>query len=170
MAWPSTFDTPRLRAEHLRAEDLPELRRMHRDVRVMRHLGGVFTEAQTQAYLARGLAHWDAHQLGVWIVYERDGNTPIGRAVLRHMLLDGVDEIETGYAFYESHWGRGLATEITRACVSLGFEHLRCASIVAVTAPANLESQHVLRKCGFAWDRAFERGGETLNLFRVQAR
>lgn len=142
---------------------------MHCDAAVMRHLGGIFTEEQSLAYLARGLAHWDAHRLGVWIVYERGGDTPIGRVVLRHMLLDGVDEIETGYAFYQSHWGRGLASEITRACVSLGFEHLPCSSIVAVTAPANAASQRVLAKCGFVLDRAFDRSGETLNLFRVTA-
>ena len=167
MAWPCTFDTEWLRAEYLRAEHLPELRRMHADPIVMRHLGGVFSEEKTQAYMARGLAHWDAHRLGVWIVYERGSDDPIGRAVLRHLHLDGYGEIETGYAFYQPYWGRGFATEITRACLTLGFEQLHCVSIVAVTTPENTASQHVLYKCGFTLDRHFERDGETLMLFRV---
>lgn len=167
MAWPHSFETARLRAEYLRSEHLPELRRMHADPQVMRHLGGVFTEEKTQAYLARGLAHWAEHQLGVWIVYERDGTEPIGRAVLRHLYLDGHGEIETGYAFYEPYWGRGFATEITRECLAIGFRELGCTSIVAVTTPLNTASQHVLKKCGFTLDRHFERDGETLALFRV---
>lgn len=166
MAWPHTFETARLRAEHLRPNHLSELRRMHEDARVMAHLGGVFTRDKTVAYLARNLAHWDAHNHGLWIVYEREGVEPIGRVVLRHLPLDDVDEVETGYAFYEPFWGRGYATEITRACLSLGFEQLKLPSIVAVTAPANVASQRVLLKAGLHFERHFERDDETLALFR----
>lgn len=166
MAWPHTFETARLRAERLRPNHLSELRRMHEDARVMEHLGGVFTKDKTAAYLARNLAHWDAHNHGLWIVYERDGSEPIGRVVLRHLPVDDADEVETGYAFYEPFWGRGYATEITRRCVSLGFERLKLPSIVAVTAPANVASQRVLMKAGLHFERRFERDDETLVLFR----
>jgi len=167
MGWPFTFDTARLRCERVRTDHLPELRRMHGDERVMEHLGGVFTDEQSIGYLARNLAHWDTYRHGLWIVYERDVARPIGRAVLRHLMLDGADEVETGYAFYEPYWGRGYATEITRACLSLGFEQLHLPSIVAVTAPANTASQHVLRKCGLHHERDFRRENETLSLFRM---
>jgi len=167
MRWPFRFDTARLRCERVRAEDPPELRRMHQDARAMEHLGGVFTHEQSIAYLARNLAHWDTHQHGLWIVFERDGAVPIGRAVLRHLSVDDVDDVETGYAFYEPYWGRGYATEITRACLELGFENLDLPSIVAVTTPENAGSQHVLRKCGFQHEREFQREDETLCLFRI---
>jgi len=167
MPWPATFETARLRCERLRADDLPEIRRMHRDARVMQHLGGVFTEQQSVDYLTRNLAHWDLHHHGLWIVYERDGAEPIGRALLRHLSLDNVDEVETGYAFYEPHWGRGLATELTRASLALGFNELRLSTIVAVTTPENAASQHVLTKCGLSHERNFQRGDETLALFRI---
>ena len=167
MAWPFTFDTERLRAERLRADHLPELRRMHTDARVTKSIGGIFTEEQSIRYLARNLAHWDTHRHGLWIVYERGATEPIGRALLRHLLLDVVDEVETGYAFYEPYWGRGYATELTRACLTLGFEQLNLRSIVAVTTPDNAASQHVLRKCGLSHDRDFQRGDETLCLFRI---
>ena len=166
MAWPDTFDTARLRAERLQPHHLLELRRMHEDARVMAHLGGVFTKDRTAAYLARNLAHWDAHHHGLWIVYERAGSEPIGRAVLRHLPVDDVDEVETGYAFYEPFWGRGYATEITRACLSVGFERLKLPSIVAVTALGNVASQHVLKKVGMHLERHLTRDDETLMLFR----
>ena len=168
MAWPHTFETTRLRAECLRPNHLSELRRMHEDARVMQHLGGVFTRDKTTAYLARNLAHWDAHNHGLWIVYERDGTEPVGRVVLRHLPVDEADEVETGYAFYEPFWGRGYATEITRRCVDLGFEQLNLPSIVAVTALANTASQHVLLKAGLHFERNFRRDDETLALFRCR--
>jgi len=153
MALPDSFTTSRLRADRLTLDDLSEIRRMHRDAAVMAHLGGVRNDAQTQAYSDRNLKHWGDHGFGLWIVYERGGREPIGRALLRHLFVDDTDEIEVGYAFYEPFWGRGLATEITQACLSLGHRMLYRPSIVAVTYPDNRASQHVLTKAGFVYER-----------------
>ena len=161
--------TPRLRGERIDPRHYPELRRMFSDPVVMLHLGGVQSEEATQSYLTRNMAHWAVHEHGLWIVYERDGTEPIGRAVLRHLTVDGIDEVETGYAFYQPYWGRGYATEVTRACLDLGFNTLGLPSVVAVTMPDNAASQHVLKKCGFAFDRHFDRDLDRLTLFRKLA-
>lgn len=159
--------TARLRGERVDPRHFEELRRMHTDAAVMTYLGGVQTEAETQAYLTRNLAHWAVHDHGLWIVYERDGTEPIGRAVLRHLTVDGIDEVETGYAFYEPYWGRGYATEITRECLRLGFDVLGLPSIVAVTMPDNEPSQRVLTRCGFVFERRFTRDLDPLALYRT---
>jgi RimJ/RimL family protein N-acetyltransferase len=166
MVWPESFETARLRCERLRPEDRDEIRRLQIDPVVMTHLGGVMTDAQSEAYLTRNLAHWAVHDHGLWIVYERDGREPIGRALLRHLIVGDIDEVETGYAFYAPYWGRGYATEITRACLDAGFARLGLPSIVAVTTPDNAASQHVLTKCGFRFEREFTRDTDTLHLFR----
>jgi len=167
MSFPDSFTTERLRAERLRPTDLPELRRMHRDGLVMAELGGLRDDEQTAVYLADNLRHWDDHGFGLWIVYERDGAVPIGRALLRHLVVDGTDDVETGYAFYEPYWGRGLASEVLRACLDIGFGHLQLPAIVAVTSPSNFASQHVLRKAGLACERTFEHHGAPALLFRI---
>lgn len=167
-----TFSTARLRAERLREDHWQELRRMHTDAVVMKELGGVKAEAETRDYLTRNLDHWDAHGHGLWIVYPLRGIEPIGRAVLRRFRHDGMtsadpDDIEVGYAFYEPWWGQGLATELTVACLGLGFRQLNCSSIVAITSPGNAASQHVLRKCGLVHDRDVTLGGTPAALFRT---
>lgn len=168
MAFPDSFTTARLRAERLTADHRDEVQRMHRDPAVMTHLGGVRDDEQSAAYLARNLAHWATYGFGLWILRERDGGDPIGRAVLRHILINGSDEIEVGYGFYPSHWGRGLATEVTVALLALGRRHLQLTSIVAVTSPANLASQHVLRKAGLVHERDFVHEGLPSSLFRTR--
>lgn len=167
MAFPASFTTDRLQAERLTADHLAEIRRMHRDPAVMAHLGGVRDEDRTAAYLARNLQHWDEYGFGLWILREKSGGDPIGRAVLRHLLVEGVDEVEVGYALYQPFWGRGLATEVTRACLALGRRHLGLTAIVAVTSPANLASQHVLRKSGLAYEREFLLEETAAVLFRT---
>jgi len=163
-----SFLTTRLAAERLTGDHLPEIQRMHRDAAVMAQLGGVRDEAQTATYLARNLQHWTDYGFGLWILRERGGGDPIGRAVLRHLLVDGVDEVEAGYAFYQPFWGRGLATEVAAACLDLGRRELQLATIVAVTNPGNLASQHVLQKVGLVYERDFTHDGARSALFRTR--
>jgi RimJ/RimL family protein N-acetyltransferase len=169
VAFPESFATERLRAERLTADHLPEVHRMHRDPAVMAHLGGVRDDAQTAAYLARNLQHWADHGFGLWILRDAGGGDPVGRAVLRHVLIEGVNEVEVGYGFYPSHWGRGLATEVTTACLALGRRHLHLRSIVGITSPANLASQRVLRKAGLVHERELVHEGAPSSLFRTPA-
>lgn len=162
------FDTARLRAERLQPHHFDELRRMHCDETVMTHLGGVRTQDQTASYLEKNLKHWAEHGFGLWILRERGGVELIGRGLLRHLIVDGVDEVETGYAFYEPLWGRGLATEITAACLTIARERLGLDTVVAVTSPDNYKSQHVLEKNGLMFDRTFRHEGADAVLFRIR--
>ena len=59
----------------------------------MAPLGGVKNETETREYLERNLNHWDAHGFGLWILRERAGGPVIGRALLRHLDVEGRDEI-----------------------------------------------------------------------------
>jgi RimJ/RimL family protein N-acetyltransferase len=163
-----SFSTARLAAERLTPDHLPEVRRMHRDAAVMAQLGGVRDDAQTAAYLARNLQHWDDHGFGLWILRAVGGGEPVGRAVLRHLLVDGALEVEVGYAFYAPFWGQGLATEVARACLELGRRELHLTTVVAVTAPGNKASAHVLEKVGLVYERDFMHEGALSALFRTR--
>jgi len=162
-----TFTTARLQAERLTADHLPEIRRMHSDAAVMEHLRGVRDEAGNAAYLARNLQHWKDYGYGLWILRELSGGPPVGRAVLRHLMVEDVDEVEVGYAFYKQFWGKGFATEIAAGCLALGRETLHLKTIVAVTSLTNTASQHVLRKVGLAYERDFVNDGKLCALFRT---
>jgi RimJ/RimL family protein N-acetyltransferase len=164
----SAFTTARLAAERLTADHLAEIRRMHRDAAVMAQLGGLRDDAQTDAYLAKNLRHWTDHGFGLWILRERGGGDPVGRAVLRHLVVEDVDEVEVGYAFYAPFWGRGLATEVATACLELARRELRLTTIVAVTSPENRASQHVLEKVGLVYERDFTHEGAPASLFRTR--
>jgi RimJ/RimL family protein N-acetyltransferase len=164
---PESFHTARLRASRVRADDLGELLRMHRDPAVMAHLGGLRDEQATRDYLRINLAHWDERGFGLYIVRESGGTDPIGRGLLRTLPVDAADEIEIGYAFYEPYWGRGYASEIVQGCVKVGRTHLGKETFVALTTEANLASQRVLLKAGFRFERRFMHAGSEHLLFRL---
>jgi [ribosomal protein S5]-alanine N-acetyltransferase len=162
-----TFATRRLRAERLTPAHLPEIRRMDQNEGFMAHLGGVRDDAAILAYMERNLAHWATFGFGVWLLRDQTGAL-IGRAVLRHLDVEGVDEVEVGYGFYPEFWGRGLATEVARAVVRIGLVQLGLRSLVAVTQPGHVASQRVMLKAGMVYEREFLQDGVPHALFRTR--
>jgi ribosomal-protein-alanine N-acetyltransferase len=167
MSLPESFATARLRAERLDDSHLTDLERFHRDPAVMAELGGVRGQQETRDYLARNLAHWSRFGFGVWMLAEIGGTEFVGRALLRHIELDGVDEIEIGYALNPDLWGRGLATEIGGSCVALARDALRLRSLIGVTTTSNRASQQVLTKLGMDLEREIVLDGTRCLLHRI---
>ena len=163
-----SFSTPRLLAERVTAAHWLDLRRMDQDEGFMALLGGVRDTAGTVAYLEMNVKHWADHGFGMWMLRDPESSAVIGRAILRHLDVEGVDEVEVGYGFMPTYWGRGLATDIAKACVEIGFDQLRLPSVVALTTPANVASQRVMRKAGLARERDILHAGVPHVLFRTR--
>lgn len=153
MPFPDAFATERLLAERLQPEHYADLFRMHQDPVQMELLGGVRDEAQTRGYLEKNLAHWANYGFGSWILRERATAQVVGRAILRHLDLDGADEVEVGYSLDPACWGRGLATEIATACLEHARCDLRLTTVVALTRAPNARSRRVLEKIGMTLER-----------------
>ena len=163
------FATPRLRAERVTVAHWLDLRRMDEDERFMALLGGVRDKAGTVAYLEMNVKHWAEHGFGMWMLRDAATSAIVGRAILRHLDVEGVDEVEVGYGFMPDYGGRGLATEIAQACVRIGFERLALPSMVAITTPPNLASQRVMQKAGLSYERDIVHAGIPHLLFRIRA-
>jgi len=164
---PPTFSLRRLFAERLTGAHLPLLRRMDNNTEMMASLGGIRSDAETKAYLERNLAHWDQHGFGIWILRDPTSGRVIGRAGLRHLVVGATDEVELAYALLPEYWGRGLATDAARACVTIGREWLGLPSVVGLTTPDNLAAQRVLLKASLTPEREVVHGGRPHIVFRT---
>lgn len=152
MAFPESFRTARLHAARLRPEDETEIHRMHQDPVQMAMLGGVRDAASTAAYMEVNLRHWDEHGFGIWLLRDADGEV-LGRVLLRHLEMEGQDEVEVGYSLMPHAWGQGLAPEASAACLRYGFQDLGLDSIIAITMAENRQSRRVMEKIGMAYER-----------------
>ena len=126
---------------------------MHKDARVMATLGGIRSDQETRRFLETNLEHWQHHGYGLWLFRSRADGRFVGRGGLRQAIVAGALEVELAYALMSDDWGQGLATEMSRSIVTLGFEQLGLADIVGVTLTTNLASQRVLEKTGFTYER-----------------
>ena len=56
---------------------------------------------------------------------------------------------ELGYNLNHAYWGRGYATEASRALIRWAYENENARDFTACHATANAASGNVIRKCGF---------------------
>ena len=167
-----SFVTERLSAERLSAGDLAELCRLHQDPNVMATLsadGGVIADDETRRMLQRNLEHWDQYGYGLWMFRDRVDRQFVGRGGLKHVDVEGRDEVELAYAVISPHWGKRFATEMATAIVALGFQRLGLAEIVCFTLTTNRASQRVMQKAGFTYERDIVHAGLPHVLYRLTA-
>ena len=169
------FRTERLNAERLRDDHFDELRRMHRDRRVMATLGppgapdGILSDEETRQFLRRHLDHWERYGYGLWAFWDKADGQFVGRAGLYNTHVGGSDEVELAYALMAEYWGRGLATEMARAILSVAFERLGMEELVCFTLTTNRASQRVMEKVGFEYERDVVHAGQPHVLYRLSA-
>ena len=161
------FSTLRLTADRLHEDHLPDLVALHQDPEVSRYLGGVRSAERTKAYVATNMAHWDQHGFGLWALRTQDGAF-VGRAGIRHILVDDIDEIEIFYAFKREFWGRGFASEIATALTDIGLSHFELPSLIGVVNVANGASRRVLEKSSYLLERSTNSRGEDVVIYRIR--
>ena len=80
-----------------------------------------------------------------------------------------VDEVELGYTFHRAYWGQGLATEVSRKVLDIGFGTLALPNIIAFAAAEHRASRHVMEKLGFQFEYEGEIKGGWCALYRMFA-
>jgi [ribosomal protein S5]-alanine N-acetyltransferase len=98
-------------------------------------------------WLARDIAHWQAHDFGPWALRERSSGQFIGRAGLAHASLNDRDVVELSWAIIPSRWREGLASEAAAAALRAA-ETLGLQELLAYTLPGNVASRRVMEKIG----------------------
>ncbi|BAL75015.1 GNAT family N-acetyltransferase [Bradyrhizobium cosmicum] len=163
------FGTTSLTAERLNESHLADLVALHLDPEVSRYLGGVRAPEVTTTYLATNMAHWDQHGFGLWVLRTKDGAFA-GRAGIRHILVDDIDEIEIAYAFKREFWGQGLASEVAIALTDIGLSHHELPSLIGLVYVDNGASRRVLEKANYTLEKSTMRHGEDVVIYRIRRR
>ena len=92
---------------------------------------------------------------GFWATVEKSTEQFVGWFHLRPAEGSPPGEVELGYRLRRSAWGKGYATEGSRALIQVGFEELGAARIVASTMAVNVASRRVMEKAGLTFVRGF---------------
>ncbi|MEV0806943.1 GNAT family N-acetyltransferase [Micromonospora sp. NPDC050200] len=149
------LETERLRLRRFTPDDVDHLVDLDGDPEVMRFLGPPTPRATVRdEQLPRMLRQYDRHPgLGRWAALDRDGGEFLGWFALDPS--DDGTEAELGYRLRRSAWGRGLATEGSRALLRHAFDTVGVRRVWAETMTVNTRSRQVLAKAGLRYVRTF---------------
>ncbi|GJM23288.1 MAG: N-acetyltransferase [Planctomycetota bacterium] len=139
-------------------EDAEAFFKLNTDIEVMRYTAEPMLES-VEASLARIENYPDFETVGYgrWSCVLKSTGEVIGFCGLKY--LPDLDVVDVGYRLLREHWGRGYATEASRASIAYGFDEIGLERIAGFVLPENAASIHVLEKCGLQADGEFEEDG-----------
>lgn len=153
------------------ADEMDAMMAMAADDEVMRF----FTQrpgddpAAYRAALLERVLRDEGPGLGYWSIYAREAPDEYLGWVSLNPLPDDPDMIEVGYRLVRVAWGKGYASEASRAVLDYGFSVVGLAEIFGVVHPENVLSQAVMGRLGMmrAGERPYMRGGEMRLFYRM---
>jgi ribosomal-protein-alanine N-acetyltransferase len=158
------FQTERLTVRNYTEDDKDNFFSLGGNADVMRYIRPVQTKEQSDKFLAEVIAFSKANPLmGRWAAEEKNTGRFVGSFAI--IYIEGTDKIQLGYSLLKKEWGKGYATELTRAGLKYVFEIMKLPLIYAITEIANTASQHVLLKAGFQSEKVFKEEGKELQRF-----
>ncbi|WP_010582349.1 GNAT family N-acetyltransferase [Schlesneria paludicola] len=167
MPEPIQLTTDRLLLRPWRDSDREPFAALNADPAVMEFFPAMLSHAESDAMADRIQAGFDERGWGLWAVEVvnptsvhdaiQTERTPfIGYVGLAIPRFDAhfTPCVEIGWRLQKSAWGFGYAPEAARAVLQFGFEQLKLAEIVSLTATVNLKSQRVMQKLNMSYDAA----------------
>ncbi len=178
-----TIETERLLLRPVTPDDLEPLTALGADREVMRYIGSGKPQSRREAglWLDRLVVEAAAGPAGPpglpgWrVVTAKSGGDWLGLAALKclaeqHAEAIGIESaVELGYRLARRFWGQGYATELSRALVRHGFEHVKLPLLVAIADARNAASNRVLEKAGLVYRKTYETAGRTIRFFGLTA-
>ncbi len=127
--------------------DFEDWARTMGDERTVRFMGGrVLDRAQAWRNMASLIGHWTIRGYGYFSVETKDTGEWVGR--VGPFYPEGWPAPEIGWTISPDHWGKGYATEASRAMIDYVFNTLGWSRVIHVILTGNERSIAVAEKLG----------------------
>jgi RimJ/RimL family protein N-acetyltransferase len=117
--------------------------------------------------IAENLGNPFAEKYDLWPVIEKETNQPVGHCGLLEKEVEGEPEVEVVYVIDSPHWGKGYATEISKALIEYAFGTRGLRRIIALIKPGNKGSESVATKIGMHLEKEVVRPNDIRMLLYV---
>jgi RimJ/RimL family protein N-acetyltransferase len=150
----TSLRTARLLLRPWRDSDLAAFAELNADPQVMEFFPAVLTRAESDEVAARVRRAFDERGYGLWAIEVPGVAEYIGFTGLSRPRFEAhfTPCVEIGWRLAAPHWGRGYATEASRAALRFAFEAVKLEEVVSFTVPENRRSIAVMEKLGLRRD------------------
>ena len=162
------LETQRLLFRSHEAGDEADFVSMHTDAEVRRYVGGqAWPEEKARSRFREQYLGKPTETYGLWATVFKEEGKYVGCCGL-WAPGKGVGA-SLGYYLARPYWGRGLASEASRAFIEVAFTRLALEWVEADAEERNAASEQVLRKCGFEYVRreVIPGSGRIINFYEL---
>lgn len=145
------IETDRLLLRTFTIDDAGLVYELNKDPEVTRYTHDPVTDIEHARQILEKtiMPQYALYNHGRWAVHIKQGLAFIGWCGLKYR--PELYEVDLGYRFNQSVWGKGYATEAAFASIQYGFKKLNMARIVGRAETGNTGSWRVLEKCGMRY-------------------
>lgn len=141
---------------------------MFHDPQFIQCFGVTLSDEEIKAILKRDTDNWDQYGFGPLVWLDNQTQKFVGEGGLNHKNVEGKDEIELTYSLRKDYWGKGFAVEIGRYAIDFAFNKLKLNNIICFTLTSNQQSQRVIEKLGFIYEKDFTHYNLPHKLYRLK--
>ena len=150
------IETERLTMRPFNEDDLDIIMSLYSNEEIMRYMpNDVMNVEKAQKHLNKVIYDWDQKpqvnfEMAVILKYDQK---KIGRSRI-HLDYE-TDTAMIGWLLLKKEWGKGYATEMTRALIDYSFDVLNVHRVCALCHPKNIGSWRALEKCNMRREAYF---------------
>jgi len=146
------FETERLIVRQYDFEtDTENFYLLNGDDEVMRYIRTTKSKEECDVFLKKAIESYKINPLmGRWAADEKATGKFVGSFAI--IPIEGSEDIQLGYALLKENWGKGFASELTKAGLDYYFKNTNADHIYAIAEEGNVASHKVLLKNSFVAD------------------
>lgn len=164
------IETERLIIRDLTTQDLDGMFALDSNPEVHRYLGNkpIKNKAEALQYINDVQKQYAERGIGRWAVELKDTGEFIGWCGFRlyndYTFNNHINFYDIGYRLRQEFWGKGYATEASKACLQYAWDVLKLDTIYGITERNNEASHRVLLKIGLNYVEDFYYEPENMQL------
>ncbi|MGE7953149.1 GNAT family N-acetyltransferase [Lysinibacillus xylanilyticus] len=164
------LETERLTLRLQTTEDADFILGLMNDPSWLQFIGdrGLRTVEDAREYIMNGpIRMYEQFGFCLYLVERNEDRSPVGICGL--VKRDSLEDVDIGFAFLPTYWGKGYAYEAASAVLAYGLDTLGLKRIVAITSQDNHASAKLLEKVGLKFERLVQLSNdeEELRLFSL---
>lgn len=160
--------TKRLRLRYQRESDIPFLIELWTDEEMTRYTGGPRERAFLLSEFGKAARDPRAEEYDLWVLESLETGELAGQAGFIPKSVDGEELIELNYFIRREDWGKGYATEISRALISHAFEAKKLDRLIALVDEGNEASKRVAQGAGMRYWKTVARESGRKRVYKVE--
>lgn len=147
-------------------KDLSPLHSLFTNEKAMTYYSSLKTIPETKEWIEWNIESYSENGYGLYALLLKADNTFIGQCgLILQKDVDGVEELEIGYALLPTFWGHGYATEAAIATKEYAFNNLNVSKVISLIDPLNRASINVALRNGMKFEKEIIRWNKTIHVY-----